>query len=287
VPITEKQRLQRRKHIGGSDVPAICGLDPFQTEYDVYLNKTGQVEGPAENEAMQAGTFVEPGILSFASHHLGPVTPNQYRAFQEAYLGCHVDAIVRASQNPVECKSSGLHSPLREHWGDSGTDDIPSRVIVQAHAHMICTKKQLCHVAALLGGLGFRMYAVELSDTLAAAIVERCKKFWETHVIPQVPPVDSMPSLEVVRRVKRIPESVAEVHPELVASWLEAKQAEKDAAKFRKAQEAALLAALGQAEAGDAGEAGHVTYFERERSGYTVKPTKYRALYHKKGPMEK
>ena len=37
--ITEKQRLERKKSIGGSDVAAILGLSPWKTPGDVYLEK--------------------------------------------------------------------------------------------------------------------------------------------------------------------------------------------------------------------------------------------------------
>ena len=34
----------RRSGIGGSDIAAICGLSPYQTPYDVWLDKLGQWE---------------------------------------------------------------------------------------------------------------------------------------------------------------------------------------------------------------------------------------------------
>jgi putative phage-type endonuclease len=52
----------RNKGIGGSDVSAICGLNPWRSPLSVYLEKTGQIEAAEENEAMRWGTLLEPVV---------------------------------------------------------------------------------------------------------------------------------------------------------------------------------------------------------------------------------
>jgi len=45
MSITEAQRIDRKNHLGSSDIPAIMGFSRFSTnKYDVWLEKTGRVQ---------------------------------------------------------------------------------------------------------------------------------------------------------------------------------------------------------------------------------------------------
>lgn len=279
MPITEAQRALRRKHIGSSDMPAILGLDPYKTSYDVWLDKVGKLIDQEENEQMLAGSMFEDGILNwFASKH-GAITRNQYRSSAEHYLGANVDAILNASGDPVEVKTSGLFGPLDPQWGDFGSDEVPPRVIVQCHCHMIVTARDVCHVPAFLGGRGFGVYVVRLQPSLSETIKREATRFWEQNVLKGVPPEGETPSIDVLPRVRRIPQSVATISAALVASYEELRSTRLEAEKAEEKAKAALVAAMGESEAADWGDADRwATYFETERGGYVVKPSTYRQL---------
>ena len=53
----------RTMGIGGSDVSVIAGINPYRSVYQIWLEKTGQIE-PAEsdNEYTHFGTILEPVI---------------------------------------------------------------------------------------------------------------------------------------------------------------------------------------------------------------------------------
>lgn len=50
----------RKKHIGGSDIPIIVGISPWDTCRDLWLLKTGQTQPKDANIYMQLGTLNEP-----------------------------------------------------------------------------------------------------------------------------------------------------------------------------------------------------------------------------------
>lgn len=57
--ITDKQREQRRRYIGGSDMAAILGVDPWKTQVDLWLEKTGRlVDEPLTSKAAELGNDV-------------------------------------------------------------------------------------------------------------------------------------------------------------------------------------------------------------------------------------
>jgi len=275
--ITDFQRSIRKNSLGSSDMAAVMGLSPWRTAYDVWLEKTGQLEEQAPNASMEAGTMFEQGVLRYAEEQLGPIIRNQRRTCKDAPLAANIDALVVADGRAVEAKTAGLFGPLTGHWGEAGTDDFPAPYIIQCYVHMICCDSDFCHLAAFLGGRGFVLYGVGRDEVVANGIKDWACRFWDNHVVANLPPEGSTPSMDIVRRIKREPESVVEVPPVLVDTYQTLRQIRLDAAKREEAAKAELLAALGTAEGGNYG-AGMVTYLECKRKAYSVAEITYRKL---------
>lgn len=282
MPITEYQREQRRKHVGGSDLAAILGVDPFKTAEDVRLEKTGRYDGPDETPVMLLGTMLESSVLDLAELQLGKMRRNQYRAVEGLPIGVNTDAIIDDDGTPVEAKTSGITHFASDEWGDDGTDQVPDRVIIQCHGAMLATKKNMCHVPALLGGRGFVMFAVPLNKDIADIIAEKVQDFWDNHVIKDVPCDDILPSMAVIKKLKRVPEKIIDLDIEIFNQWQAAKEESNIAKKAHDEITKELLAKFGDAEGARVEGVGLLTYLECDRKGYTVKPTKYRTLRLKK-----
>jgi len=275
MPITDRQRESRSKRIGSSDVPALFGCDFRQRNaYDLYLEKTGQVEPVAANQAMAAGNYFEDGVRAWASDELGPIVRNQYRSLPSAHLGVNIDGILKTTGEPVEVKTAGLYGPTDEPWGDYGTDEVPNRVFLQAHAHMICVSSEcdICYVPVFIGWRGFGMYQIRRNGDLVAAIIERCTNLWEKHIVPGIPPADMIPSFDVVKRARKTPNKVIVLPASLRTRQEEAKAALAMAEQAKEQADAAVMAALGDAEAGnwDDGQ-GAITHFMQSRKSVNTK----------------
>jgi len=281
MPITEGQREQRKQFLGSSDMAAVLNVDRWRTPYDVFLDKTGQLEDAEPNDAMLAGTWLEDGVLRFAESKLGGLIKNQQHRLPDFYLGANIDAVVAVSQLPVEAKTAGLFSPLPDAWGNEGTDEVPDYVVVQCHVHMICmpTAPGMCYVAALLGWRGFQMFEIGRNEELCELIRTTAKAFWENHILAKVPPPDSEPHLGVVRRVIREPNKIIPINPELVEQYERACAEKKAAITACEEAQAAILTEMGDAEGAEYGVEGKiVTFMEQSRKGYTVEPKTYRVF---------
>ena len=288
MPITDRQIKLRREHLGSSDMAAVLGLDRFRNPYDVWLDKTGKLveKERGNNQSLYAGNAFEDGVLQFAETSLGKLRRNQYRSAKDRGLpiGANVDALVKDTGLPVEAKTAGLYGPLMENWGEEGTDQVPDRVIIQAQVHLICTLTDLCHIAAFLQGRGFMMFQVPADKVVQDYICETALNFWNNNVIKDIPPQNVTPSLEIVKRVRREPKSIADVDHAMIDVWKAAKDVLNAAKKTKNEAEAALLAAMGNAEAG-ASAAGNVTYYEQTRKGYVVQDSAYRVLRFTQKPL--
>ena len=283
MPITEKQRIARKNHLGSSDVAAICGMSPFQNAYDVWLEKTDQLdETQARKPWLATGNEFESIILSRAAQKLGKLRRNQYRSLKSASvpLASHIDAIVVATGEPVEAKSCGVFWPIQEEWGEPGTDQVPDRVILQAQVHLAVTGAAVCHVPALFWGLRQELYAVPRDEPMIAELLEYLKTWWDKHVVHGQAP-EGMPTLDVIRRAKRTAGRVVQVSDDLVARWRRYQEAEGRVKKMKEAALVQLLAEMGDAEIAECG-LGRVTYKAEERAGYTVPPMTVRIPRFKK-----
>lgn len=287
MPITAAQLEKRKERLGSSDMAAILGFDSFRNAHDVWLEKTDKLEPETkQSDAMRMGTLLEPAVLQYAEEELGKLTRNQFRSAKDLGfpLGANIDAIVISTGEPVEAKTSGLQSgvPYGE-WGDPLTDQVPDRVIVQAMVHLICLVevKEVCHVPALLGGRGFTRYIVPRDQDVIDTIAEEGHKFWNNHVLADVPPTNLTPSLAVVKRVRREPNKTVDVDASLVNQWQLFAAAESEAKKGKEKCLAEILATIGDAEAAVC-DLGKFTYLEQSRGSYTVEPTTFRVPRFKK-----
>lgn len=274
MPITPHQLEQRRKYIGSSDAPAICGVSPWSNPGKVFLEKLGKVEDAEVTEAQERGNFVEDSILNwFAAKTQKRIVRNQYRVSESGYQCANLDAL--CSDAIVEAKSGSD----RDGWWGSIPDGIPEHVRIQCQHQMIVTDIKLAFIPALIVEFGrpvFRLYQQEWSNDLAEVVQELEYDFWHKHVLKEAPPPE-VPPLEVLKRIRRMPNKSVLVADELVERWQASKAALSEMKKQAEADEAAVLAALGDAEEGRT-NLGTLTYFETQRKGYTVEASTYRSL---------
>lgn len=297
MSLTPKQLKERQKRIGASDVAAIFGESSWATPYDVWLEKTGQIDFEMREKTMDAkshirfGNMLEPMLLDRAEAILGPLERNIIAfAPPEFHLAATLDGQVISSANPVEAKTTGIEGPVfhRDEWGDEDSGEIPMMYWLQVHAQMLCTGATLAHVPALIGGVAFRMYEIVADEDCLEAIRIICRAFWENYVEKRVPP-PGLPSIGHLKARKRVAGKIVSVPDEVVVDWLAAKSASSEADKAKKTAQLVLLTHLKDADAGETENLGTVTYYEQKRKRYTCEkcghepePTVSRIPRHKR-----
>lgn len=284
MALSPEQRGNRKLGIGSSEIASIFSENPWQSAYDLWLIKTGKAEEFEGNEACDRGNYLEPGLMLFAEKELGhPIERNiTFLDPNGGPLAANLDGLCRELSANVEGKSiSGDIDP--DEWGEPYTDQVPSRVILQCHVAMLCADLSISYVPVILPvykRFELRMYEVPFNADLATAIRERSAWFWNEHVLKDIPPSDSVPSLEVIKRIRREPGTWADVPDELVDAWIVAKAAASEAKAEAELAQAAILAAMTPISADGARTAAGkiLTYTETQRKAYSVDATAYRTL---------
>lgn len=191
--LTEGQLKRRRLGLGGSDVSAILGVNPYQTPLDVWADKTGKVPiRSVSNEAMIWGTVLEPVIASEFARRTGcelddipeELTPLVHES-RPWHMGTP-DYLIRNKRIGLEVKTAGWR--MAHLWGDTGTDHIPDMYRIQCDWYSALMDYDMWEVAALIGGQDFRTYTIEKNARLRWLMLERAERFWIDHVQADVPP---------------------------------------------------------------------------------------------------
>lgn len=252
--ITEHQRQQRQKGLGASDLAAILYVDEYATGADVQAQKLYGVTIP-ENEAMRIGSALERPVIELAEPTIGPVTyRHTRRRIKDSPIVCNLDAIAKRDGSPVEAKTHAIVGRGNaSQWGESGTADVPQRVIVQTTAQMAAIGAERCYVVALIAGRGVVVFEVPFDAELAELIVTRARAWWQTHIVERQPVPHQTPALDILKRIERPAGKTVELgeYAEGVAlEWRQAREqrltVEKDEEDFQRQ----AIAALGDAEIG-------------------------------------
>lgn len=241
----------RAKHIGGSDVAAIFGLSSFSSKWQLWMEKAGKLspEDLSENMAVQAGTFLEAGIASWAAHRWGMDISkvNEYHTSDDVRgMGATLD-YATSDGIPVEIKwNSGFGSGW-EYEGDT-IIKAPENYILQVQHQMACFQGEAPYawLVVLLHNEPRRM-KIPRHDGIIASIKQEVADFWASIDAGVEPPVDfSLDAEAVGRLMEETPLCDVELDSDsaiLFTKYKDASATEKLAKESKAAIKAELLLA--------------------------------------------
>ena len=173
----------RKKGIGSSDAAAAVGLNPYKSQLELWLEKTGQdAELPKpdpndETSPMYWGTLLEPIVAA----HYTKRTGNRVRRInavlqhpRHAWMLANVDReVIGASDVQIlECKTAGMNGA--KLWREG----VPEYVQLQVQHQLAVTGKQAADVAVLICGNELKVYRIDRDEQAIHRLIELEAKFW-------------------------------------------------------------------------------------------------------------
>lgn len=202
--ITQKQRLERRNGIGGSDMPIILGLSNYSTPYQLYLEKTGLVDSTYEEGPLQYwGHRIEAVIRrEFSKRNKVKVENHKDTKVHPMYefLRGNIDGYIPSSHAVFEAKCSNQF--MAHLWGEKGTDAIPLEYLVQVAFYCCILNCESAYIAVLIGGNDYREFKYERDLELEKTIIDSACRFWD-YVKNNTPP----PAINQSDLVKMFPKN--------------------------------------------------------------------------------
>lgn len=193
IPTAGLSRLEwlqlRKQGIGGSDAGAVCGLNPYSSQMNVFLDKTSEETKEFHSEAVRIGSDLEQyvakrfmeatGLKVRRSHFL-------YRSKEHPFMIADVDRLVTGEDAGLECKTANLYQA--DKWADG---KVPLHYAIQCYHYMAVTGKRTWYIACVILGKEFLYRKLTWDDVLMEQLIQTEKEFWEGYVMPGIlPPPD-------------------------------------------------------------------------------------------------
>ncbi|MCT5252139.1 YqaJ viral recombinase family protein [Pseudomonas aeruginosa] len=197
----------RKQGIGSSDAAAAVGLNPYKSQLELWLEKTGRdallpkSDPNDEDSPTYWGNILEPIV----SNHYTRRTGNRVRRINAVlqhpdpkldWMLANIDReVIGASDVQIlECKTAGINGARL--WKEG----VPVYVQLQVMHQLAVTGKQVADVAVLLGGQNLEIHRIERDDELIARLIELERDFWSYVQRDTPPPADGSDSAEQALR---------------------------------------------------------------------------------------
>lgn len=163
--------------VGGSEIGAVCGLDPWLDATTLAARKLGLIPEPPETEAMKLGKRLEPIVAELAAergYQVVAASGETEHDPERRWCVGRPDGFTVVAERPAvaELKTVGQLA-ARAGW-DAGP---PLHYQAQCQWYMHLTGLNDAAVFALVGGQRFDVYELERDDDAIGALLEAAEAF--------------------------------------------------------------------------------------------------------------
>ena len=179
----------RTRGIGGSDASVIAGINPYKSVYQLWKEKTGQIEPEEEeNDFTHFGTILEPIVKKEFMARTGLKVRAKRMLLQSSeypFMLADLDGVINENGKMCIFEAKTASAYKQEVWENG----IPEAYLLQVQHYMAVTGAKKTYIAALVGGNRFFYHEVQRDDVLIGEIIRMEKDFWERCVEGGMEPV--------------------------------------------------------------------------------------------------
>ena len=228
----EEWLVVRKQGIGSSDAAAAVGLNPYKSQLELWLEKTGRdtslpkLDPQDEDSPAYWGNILEPIVATHYTKRSGHRVRRVNAVLQHpdpklAWMLANIDReVIGAPEVQIlECKTAGINGARL--WKEG----VPEYVQLQVMHQLAVTGKQAADVAVLLGGQYLEVHRIERDESMIARLIDLERLFWDYVVSDTPPPADGTASADAALRCL-YPEDNGQTldfsqHTELASTYLE------------------------------------------------------------------
>jgi putative phage-type endonuclease len=265
---------ERAKGITASDAPAILGLSPFKTPFQVWADKTQLLDNTfVESERMKWGQRLEAGIaLGFAEETgIEVVQSGDLIAHPKHSWLMATPDFYGSDDSIIEVKNTG-------QYGAYANGETPDHVHIQLLIQLACSEKELGHIAALVQGskLEHRIFMRELPlEEVIIAKLSEFKSLIDSRTAPALQSEDLGTVADLYKNSKDMSLDLNDSWLPTIEKYLELKEKIKGLESEKDQLEAFIKAHMKEAANAICGPY-CLSWKTSERKGFTVAPTTMR-----------
>ena len=191
TPSHDEWVVLRNKTIGGSDAGAIVGLNPYQSAYSLWAEKTGKVPPFEGNLKTEIGTYLEDFVAKLFERETGKkVRRRNATVYNDDYPWAHanVDRVIVGENAVLEIKTtSNLDCKKKLESGE-----IPEAWYCQTMHYMAVCGYHKAYLAVLIDTSTFKWFEILYDAAEAETLMALEKVFYEHMQSDTPPPVSGM-----------------------------------------------------------------------------------------------
>ncbi|PUA19504.1 YqaJ viral recombinase family protein [Glaciimonas sp. PCH181] len=195
----------RKRGLGSSDAGAAVGLNPYQSQLELWMIKTGRdgnlpkIDPNDETSPLYWGTLLEPIVAAHYTRRTGHRVRKINAVLQHPefpWMLANIDREVTGAADVqiLECKTAG------EFGARLWKDGVPEYVQLQVQHQLAVTHKAAADVCVLVCGQEIRIYRIERDDALIARLIALEQQFWHYVESDTPPPADGSDSADTALR---------------------------------------------------------------------------------------
>ena len=280
----------RRQSIGGSEIGAVLGLNPFASAYSLWCERTGRKPAFEGNLRTRIGTALEDTVARIFEEETGfKVQRTNFIWYNSDYPHMHAspDRLFVSDKAGLEIKTTSAFNA-----GQFRGEEFPAQYYAQAVQYMAILEFRAWYIAVLIGNHDFKIYQLVRDESIPRpewvngrlfvedgeliALRDAAAAFWtciETDTPPQVDGSDA--TTDALEEV--YPEAADSMEPmtffgrdSLVDEWFEIKSQSKALDERKKEIQNILCADMGLNETGFCGEH-RITWKNQTRNTFDSK----------------
>lgn len=197
----------RKQGIGSSDAAAAVGLNPYKSQLELWLEKTGRDGNLPKSDPLNEdsptywGNILEPIVAAHYTKRTGLRVRRINAVLQHPdpslpWMLANIDREVTGSNEVqiLECKTAGINGARL--WKEG----VPEYVQLQVMHQLAVTGKPAADVAVLLGGQHLEIHRINRDEQLISRLIELERHFWHYVETDTPPPADGSASADLALR---------------------------------------------------------------------------------------
>jgi putative phage-type endonuclease len=187
----------RKGGIGSSDAAAAVGLNPYKSQLELWMEKTGRTAANGDEPDMDSplfwGTLLEPYVAVAYQQKTDRRVRKVNAVLQHPtfpFMLANIDREVVGSPDVqiLECKTAG------EFGSRLWKEGVPEYVQLQVQHQLAVTGKAVADVAVLLCGQQLQIHRIQRDEEVIARLVVLETRFWNYVETDTPPPADGSES---------------------------------------------------------------------------------------------
>lgn len=183
---------KRKRYIGASEISTICGLNEYQTPYELWLIKTGRAEPSPDTPETRRGKALEPAIRMLFAQESGYEVDdwNTHITHLNGYCACTPDGYFHhdGKRIGVEIKS------FAGYFNEDTIFDKHVGAVLQCQWAMWIVGIDNWVLAWMDSSLAVQWVEIPRNQDLIEMLRQTARHFWEYHVGQDIAPEPTRPS---------------------------------------------------------------------------------------------